>query len=228
MRRIIPFFFTPLLFAGFLLAAEKQAPAASTPPMLSRGPEFPMRLPTFGETETPGWTRVNENARHKMPTRMATRCFIPKQKQWRGDHADAFTEVFVNDTGKAAMFAVPMANPARPGDPVAILFPVGSVIIKVKYASEKGGGALLRTVMIKRAAGYNPECGDWEFVVTDGTGLQVGERGKIQRCMECHQKKWIEADDHTFRRDYLPESVLKAIRLADPVFEPDRSKKSKS
>lgn len=234
MRPIIPLFFTSLLFSGFLLAAENPAPTAATT-RLRREPEFPNRLPTFGEPDLSSWTRVNEKTRHRMSPQTSSKCAVTPttciyvlhaESVISRGHAGAFTETFVNEIARPAMFSVPMANPTRPGEPAAILFPVGSIIIKVKYASEKGGDALLRTVMIKREKGYNPDCGDWEFVVTDGTGTPTGERGQLQRCMECHRSERLKADDHTFRRDYLPASLLETIRRIEPQKEPARGKRN--
>jgi hypothetical protein len=41
--------------------------------------------------------------------------------------------------------------------------------------------------MIKREPGYNPETGDWEFLVLDGQAFAILERGKLERCSGCHQ-----------------------------------------
>lgn len=199
MRPIPALLFLPLALAG---CGETPAPPADVKPVALK---CPSKLPTFGEADVPGWTRVNEKTRHRMSPIAATRCISIPEVVERGDHADAYSETFVNDTGRAAMFSEPIANPAKPQDPPSIRFPAGSVIIKVKYAAEKGGAAILRTVMIKREAGYNPACGDWEFAVTDGTGFGRTEDGKLARCMTCHEKAG-KRDDHTFRRDYLRRS----------------------
>ncbi|MFN0079561.1 MAG: cytochrome P460 family protein [Prosthecobacter sp.] len=63
----------------------------------------------------------------------------------------------------------------------------GVVLAKTKYADAKGETTLLHTVMVKREPGYNPEGGDWEYVLTDTNGgVQV--RGKLTSCMECHSR----------------------------------------
>jgi hypothetical protein len=46
----------------------------------------------------------------------------------------------------------------------------------------------LFTVMLKREAGYNKECGDWEFMVVSGDARQILARGKLDSCIECHQQ----------------------------------------
>ena len=71
-------------------------------------------------------------------------------------------------------------------------FPQGTVIVKQKLAipTAKGKSAApvkpkpdqqpeLLTVMIKREAGYDPANGDWEFMVTDGPGLQSRRKRQI-------------------------------------------------
>jgi hypothetical protein len=45
----------------------------------------------------------------------------------------------------------------------------------------------LFTVMLKREAGYHPECGDWEFMVVSGDAKQVLARGKLDSCVACHK-----------------------------------------
>lgn len=188
--------------ALFAEAAGTKQPAGPV-----KSPEFPAKLPTFGEPDVPGWTRVNERSRQRMAPAVAVLCGsgMPEspeeESRRRGAHTQAWTETFVNASAKAAMFS----------EKTPIVFPTGSVIIKVKYAKEKGGEALLRTIMIKREKGYNPACGDWEFVTTDAAGVVTGKRGKLQSCMECHEREQTKPDDFTFRRDYLPQALLMKI-----------------
>jgi hypothetical protein len=40
--------------------------------------------------------------------------------------------------------------------------------------------------MLKREAGYNPDCGDWEFFVLSGSGSMLA-RGRIDSCVNCHR-----------------------------------------
>lgn len=42
------------------------------------------------------------------------------------------------------------------------------------------------TAMIKRAEGYNPEGGDWEYLVLTGNGATVVSRGRNESCQACH------------------------------------------
>jgi len=40
-------------------------------------------------------------------------------------------------------------------------------------------------VMVKRPAGYDPDGGDWEYLVVDPTG-QIEQRGRLPLCARCH------------------------------------------
>lgn len=87
-------------------------------------------------------------------------------------------------------------------------YPVGTLIVKEKLPSslaQLGRGANesratelkagktrppeLFTVMLKREAGYHPECGDWEFMVVSGDAQQVLARGKLDSCVDCHKQR---------------------------------------
>lgn len=43
------------------------------------------------------------------------------------------------------------------------------------------------SVMIKREKGFNPDGGDWAFLVMDGAATKVKQRKKKGQCLECHQ-----------------------------------------
>ena len=55
--------------------------------------------------------------------------------------------------------------------------------------------------MRKMAAGYDPEHGDWEYAVLDGTNKRVLSRGRIDSCIECHR--------HYAETDFVTRSYLK-------------------
>ncbi|MDB6078195.1 MAG: hypothetical protein JWO82_1942, partial [Akkermansiaceae bacterium] len=70
----------------------------------------------------------------------------------------------------------------------------GSVIVKEKL----GPGDAVTAIggMIKRAKGYDPEHGDWEyFFATKGGDFSTG---KIQNCIQCH----TGAKDHDYVLDH--------------------------
>ncbi|HEX8248364.1 MAG TPA: cytochrome P460 family protein, partial [Pyrinomonadaceae bacterium] len=148
------------------------------------------------------WTKVNSTPQ-LMPERVAASCSL-----WISNgviidgqtnpHRDKYFTVYVNDIGRRAMLE--QKNPK---------FPEGSVIVKEKLPDEKSRTPELLTVMIKQKKGYNPENGDWEYMVADGTGTKVEGRGNLQNCQSCHVA--YQKSDYIFRT-YLAgktESKLK-------------------
>jgi len=78
---------------------------------------------------------------------------------------------------------VPIASP----EPQT--FPVGSVIVREKLTRADSEHPDLLAVMIKRAPGFNPKAGDWEFLLVDGAGTKVLERQKKGSCLDCHSSQ---------------------------------------
>jgi hypothetical protein len=63
------------------------------------------------------------------------------------------------------------------------------MIVREKLAHEADVQPQLIAVMIKRAPGFNPTGGDWEFLTTDGALTKVRERQKRGSCLECHSSQ---------------------------------------
>ena len=108
-------------------------------------------------------------------------------------HHEKYITVYVNAVGRPAMM-----EQAKPS------FPEGSVIVKEKLPDKSSQTPELLTVMIKRGKGFNNESGDWEYMVTDGSGTKVEAQGKLENCQGCHQAN--QQKDYVFRT-YLPYSV---------------------
>jgi hypothetical protein len=89
-------------------------------------------------------------------------------------HSHKYVHVYVSPNGKAAM-------QSQSG-----IFPEGTIVLKEKFSDATGTNTELFTGMVKREAGYNPECGDWEFFTLPGDASKISQRGKIENCMECH------------------------------------------
>ncbi len=160
------------------------------PPPETAKPQQPAPPPPTVEfLEYKRWTRVNKQP-HRVLSRIITLCASPTQAQTDREkdnpHNDKFVVVYVNEAGRKAMLEQP--------DP---RFPVGTVIVKEKHATEKSTSPELLTVMIKRDKGFNPEGGDWEYLVSDGTANEVKDRGKLATCMACHEER--KAKDYVFR-----------------------------
>jgi len=65
-------------------------------------------------------------------------------------------------------------------------FPVGSIIIREKLSAPDDARPALLAVMFKRAPGFNPAGGDWEFLTVDGAVTKIQERQKHGSCLQCH------------------------------------------
>jgi hypothetical protein len=196
-----------LLFGGALVFAlsDKRrtadarpitTPLTTPPPQTTGAPRADEEI--FGHRK---WTLVNPQ-RFRMHLVTAVLCRLPTRvdeaSEAGGPHKDKFVSVYVNDTGKSAM----MSEPVRK-------FPVGSIIVKEKFSTAEGGSPELMTAMRKREAGYNPESGDWEYLVINGEGTKVEARGKLDECMSCHAA--VGKQDFVFR-SYLPLAARQQMR----------------
>jgi len=111
---------------------------------------------------------------------------IDEARERAGPHAYTSVRIFMNEVAAGAF------------RDKAAKYPVGSVIVKEKQGQEYGnhrgervaGQKVPRTFdgvggMVKRAAGYDPEHGDWEYFYFEDPA-QI-EHGKIASCVECHR-----------------------------------------
>lgn len=98
-----------------------------------------------------------------------------KKKEAHEGDASAFNVVYLNETARGAM------SGERP-----VKFPAGSIIVSEKVSKPDDAPPELLAVMVKRAAGFNPKAGDWEFLVVNGALTEVRGRQKKGRCAECH------------------------------------------
>lgn len=87
-------------------------------------------------------------------------------------------------------------------------FPIGSMIVKEKLGSPDSTTPEVLTAMIKREPGYNPDSGDWEYLVLDGAASKIVEQGKLTRCSGCH-RPYQHSDFIT--RTYLPQTVREKL-----------------
>jgi len=143
------------------------------------------------------WTRINDEP-YYLTKNLDISCVLPtaadyaRQKK-NNPHASTFITVYVNKTGKDAMYTSQSPR-----------FPEGSIIVKQKLDS-KERKPLLYTIMRKREPGYNPQVGDWEFSVVGANGTEMMGRGKIENCQSCHVGEGTS--DFVFR-DYVNFSTL--------------------
>lgn len=99
-----------------------------------------------------------------------------------GPHAHTSVMIHMNDAAAAAF--------EKPGS----AYPVGSVIVKEKRHGQGASKIWGVGGMIKRAPGYDPQNGDWEYLYVDGPGKL--NSGRIASCIECHSR--ARASDHVF------------------------------
>ena len=85
-----------------------------------------------------------------------------------------------------AAAAYPRLGPAR-------RLPPGSALVATHYrpgASE----AVALLAMVKRPTGYDPEAGDWEYLILTPAG-EATWRGRLPLCRRCHAEA---PNDHVF------------------------------
>lgn len=121
------------------------------------------------------WTLVNPTPQLMEPL-PAISCSMIPGRQEPSPHLHKYISVFVNPLGREEMMT--KRSPK---------FPVGSMIVKEKLGSLDSTTPEVLTAMIKREPGYNPESGDWEYLVLDGAASKIVEQGKLTRCSGCHR-----------------------------------------
>jgi hypothetical protein len=95
---------------------------------------------------------------------------VERDKRATGPHYHSTVHVYVNQPADETI-AKKLAR-----------FPPGAVIVKEKLGNEGTVAAI--GGMIKRAPGFAPENGDWEYFYTDKKGgFSVG---RLQNCADCH------------------------------------------
>ncbi|MFL5540633.1 MAG: cytochrome P460 family protein [Longimicrobiaceae bacterium] len=76
--------------------------------------------------------------------------------------------------------------------------PAGAVVVKEKYDDASASGPLQAYgVMIKRAAGYDPRGGDWEYGFVALASGTTAARGRLAGCAGCHAR--ARETDYLFR-----------------------------
>lgn len=112
-------------------------------------------------------------------------------------HSRKYISVYVNQLGREAMMTL-----LKPE------FPEGSMIVKEKLRNPKATAPELLTAMVKREKGYNPESGDWEYFVLDGSASTITAQGKIEKCQICH----VDSKNTDYvDRSYLPKEIREKL-----------------
>jgi hypothetical protein len=141
-----------------------------------------------------------------MDVQLALRCDLPRpnDRPENNPHRGHQAHIYVTPGGEETL---------RSGNGT---YPVGTLIVKEKFPgphaenrdpvkakkTDRKPQPELFTVMLKREAGYHPECGDWEFMLVTGDLQNVAARGKIDSCVACHQE--YKQTDYVSRA-YMPK-----------------------
>ncbi|HZI48311.1 MAG TPA: cytochrome P460 family protein [Pyrinomonadaceae bacterium] len=145
------------------------------------------------------WTRVNPEPRLVLAQNAQLCAALTTTAAPGSPHGpNKYITVYVNDVGRHAMMEEKTPQ-----------FPQGSVIVKEKLTTAKSATPELLTVMVKREAGYNPDSGDWEYMVFDGSGKSVQARGKLENCQACHK---MDQDTDYVSRSYLPPELAGRLK----------------
>jgi hypothetical protein len=94
------------------------------------------------------------------------------------DPYSSFGVIYVNALGRAAMLA------AKPS-----VFPAGSIIVREKLARLDDKQPELVAAMVKRASGFSPKTGDWEYLILSGDLKKIRQRQKKGACLGCHESQ---------------------------------------
>jgi hypothetical protein len=114
---------------------------------------------------------------------------VDQARKHSGPHANTLVSIFMNDPAAGAF------------EKSSTPYPVGSIVIKEKQDQSQQDKSDRQGVggMVKRAPGYDPAHGDWEyFYFEDPKNIDTGkiETGKITSCIQCHAS--ASAKDYVF------------------------------
>ena len=96
-----------------------------------------------------------------------------------------FREIYINITG----LDVSLGRVDFP-------YPAGTIVVKEAFADKDGakGDLASITVMIKRGDNYDPDNGNWEYMMLS-PAYDVAAQGKVDMCIGCHavakDKDWV-------------------------------------
>lgn len=99
-------------------------------------------------------------------------------KSKKDTHASSYGVIYVNNLAREAMLS---AQPST--------LPAGSIIVREEFAKIDDKQPQLVAVMVKRASGFSPKSGDWEYLLVDGALKKIRERQKKGVCLDCHQSQ---------------------------------------
>jgi hypothetical protein len=91
------------------------------------------------------------------------------------EDGESFGYSYVNDTGRATMFAQGRKH-----------YPAGTVIVRERLIPPSTSPDRL-VVMIKHEPMFNPKSDGWEFLTVDGAMTKILKRERNGNCLKCHE-----------------------------------------
>ncbi len=90
--------------------------------------------------------------------------------------SSGFREVYVNKSGRK------VSDGESP-----LPYPEGTIIVKESFGNDSGSKGELSsvTVMVKRESEYDPENGNWEYVMLKPS-MKAQAQGRLSACISCH------------------------------------------
>lgn len=117
---------------------------------------------------------------------------LPQLREWKSidpvfGYSDGSSRrrVSPHETGWSSWGRV-FANPTAVAGPVDGVYPEGAMFVREKLPTEDAATPSVVTVLAKRAKGFSPKTGDWEYFELNGSDLAVIERQKEGSCSKCH------------------------------------------
>jgi hypothetical protein len=112
-------------------------------------------------------------------------------------HANNFVRVYVNDVGRTAMLEA--NNPQ---------FPAGTIIVKEKLPNKTSNTPEFFTVMVKRESAYDPDNGNWQYLIMESDMAKLEKPSDVENCRSCHTT-WSKRSDFVSRIYLSPAQRLK-------------------
>jgi len=114
-------------------------------------------------------------------------------------HAGKFVRVYVNDLGRTAMLEA--KNPQ---------FPAGTIIVKEKLTNKTSNTPEFFTVMVKHESAYDPDNGDWQYLIMESDMAKLERPSDVENCQSCHTA-WAKTSDFV-SRIYLSTDQRQKLR----------------
>ncbi len=179
-----------LILVAALIAGCAKPPPSSTFKVAYPGPSLAGIIANYTNYTKMTDGHVSVNPELAMLCRGATQAEVEAARGKYGPHANAAIVVYMNHAA------------ARAFHDGVVPYPPGAVIVKEKmlggyitkdgkpsHGAEDGYGG-----MVKRAPGYDPAHGDWEYFYFDD--LTKIETGRVTSCIKCHES--AKSSDYVF------------------------------